>query len=288
MIKVISQKINNSSVQVLKTLKVLMQGEYSMKELISLLNETEKEPIFNNSVISKYINTCRYCGIDIQKINNKYYLAILPFGLKLNQIEVDLLKALQGYIKDEMSVKCSKQVDSFMEKIDHYSNKEILAVNKNQINMTVELFERAISRKSKIKLIFKTGAVLEGIPVKVTYEKGKIYFIVYNKKSRTIELSRLSGMEILDQRYIEPFNGEQVVVFKLRDGLAKRYEARCNEYIEQNNDGSITVTNRNENKDMLFSRLLRYDNKCEIIRPKAYREEMKNIIDDMLKVYGEC
>ncbi len=288
MIKVISQKINNSSVQVLKTLKVLMQGEYSMKELISLLNETEKEPIFNNSVISKYINTCRYCGIDIQKINNKYYLATLPFGLKLNQIEVDLLKALQGYIKDEMSVKCSKQVDSFMEKIDHYSNKEILAVNKNQINMTVELFERAISRKSKIKLIFKTGAVLEGIPVKVTYEKGKIYFIVYNKKSRTIESSRLSGIEILDQRYIEPFNGEQVVVFKLRDGLAKRYEARCNEYIEQNNDGSITVTNRNENKDMLFSRLLRYDNKCEIIRPKAYREEMKNIIDDMLKVYGEC
>ena len=69
----LSNKKNISSMQVLKTLQVLLQGNYTMQELVSILNENENEHLFNNSVISKYINTCRYCGIDIQKIHNKYF-----------------------------------------------------------------------------------------------------------------------------------------------------------------------------------------------------------------------
>ena len=56
--------------------------------------------------------------------------------------------------------------------------------------------------------------------------------------------------------------------------------------MEINSDGSITVTNKNENKEILFSRLLRYDDKCELIRPIAYREEMKELINNMLENYG--
>ena len=71
-------KKNIASIQVLKTLKALFEGEYTMAELIQKLNENEKEPVFNNSVISKYINTCRYCGIKILKINNKYFITKTP------------------------------------------------------------------------------------------------------------------------------------------------------------------------------------------------------------------
>ena len=65
-----SQKINNSSKNVIKTLFTLMQGDYSMKELIDLLNSREPAPVFNNSVISKYINTCRFCDFDIPSPGN--------------------------------------------------------------------------------------------------------------------------------------------------------------------------------------------------------------------------
>ena len=54
----ISIKKNLSSMQVLKTLQVLLQGNFTMQELIERLNKSEEEPVFNNSVISKYINTC--------------------------------------------------------------------------------------------------------------------------------------------------------------------------------------------------------------------------------------
>ena len=62
-------KRNVSGMQVIKTLQTLLEDNYTMQELITRLNENEKEPIFNHSVISKYINTCRYCGIDIPKIH---------------------------------------------------------------------------------------------------------------------------------------------------------------------------------------------------------------------------
>ena len=85
-------KRNQSSMQVLKTLQLLLEDNYTMSELIEKLNEKEDEPIFNNSVVSKYINTCRHCGIDIPKIHNKYFVANLPFGLDLSVRDLDLLE----------------------------------------------------------------------------------------------------------------------------------------------------------------------------------------------------
>ena len=62
----IAIKRNISSMQVLKTLQKLLEGDYTMSELIEILNENEPDVVFNNSVVSKYINTCRYCGIEIK------------------------------------------------------------------------------------------------------------------------------------------------------------------------------------------------------------------------------
>lgn len=87
----ISIKKNLSSMQVLKTLQVLLQGNFTMQELIERLNKSEEEPVFNNSVISKYINTCRYCGINILKIHNRYFVASMPFGLELTSGDIGLL-----------------------------------------------------------------------------------------------------------------------------------------------------------------------------------------------------
>ena len=50
----ISIKKNLSSMQVLKTLQVLLQGNFTMQELIERLNKSEEEPVFNNSVIRVY------------------------------------------------------------------------------------------------------------------------------------------------------------------------------------------------------------------------------------------
>ena len=134
---ILAQKINSSSIQVIKTLKVLLQGDYTMQELIDTLNEKEPDPVFNNSVISKYINTCRFCGFDIHKIHNKYYVSKIPFGLELSDIDVDIIKSLCAYVQDEMSSRNASLINSFFDKIRRFSNRRIETVNKDKLDLSI-------------------------------------------------------------------------------------------------------------------------------------------------------
>lgn len=284
----LSNKKNISSMQVLKTLQVLLQGNYTMQELVSILNENENEPLFNNSVISKYINTCRYCGIDIPKIHNKYFVASMPFGLELDVKDTDLLERLQNIIRQEMSKKNNKIFDGFIEKINRFSNKKISRVEKATYQISVEMFERAIKEKRKIRLMFKNKAIWDCIPLNIAENKGKNFFhVLANGHEKMVDTERVSGIEVLCDKFVKNYS-EQVVVFELKTPLAQRYSLRENERLIKPFDGqSITVSNHGEGKEILLSRLLRYDDKCEIINPKIYREEMKEIIDSALRNYGE-
>ena len=129
-------KKNQSSMQVLKTLKLLLSGDYTMAELIEKLNEKETEPIFNNSVVSKYINTCRQCDIDIPKIQNRYFVAKLPFGLQLRNNEVDIIQKLKNVVDEEMSPNAQKTFQNFVNVLNRYANKKITRIEKDSILST--------------------------------------------------------------------------------------------------------------------------------------------------------
>ncbi len=283
----LSIKKNLSSMQVLKTLQVLLQGNYTMHELVEKLNVNETTHIFNNSVVSKYINTCRYCGIDIPKIHNKYFVASMPFGLELTGNDINLLENLQNLVRERLTKRYNKIFDGFVEALNKFSNKKIARVEKSSYKLTSELFEYAVIEKRKIKLMYKNRTILECIPLSMHQNKGKTFFqVLYNDKEKMIDSDRISGIEILPQKFIKNFN-EPAVIFILKDELATRYTLRENEHLtDTDKPGCIAVSNRGENKEMLFARLLRYDDKCEIITPKIYREEMKQIIANTLQNYG--
>ena len=288
MAKKLSQKKNLSSMQVIKTLQVLLEGNFTMSELIEKLNQNEEEPVFNNSVISKYINTCRFCGIEIPKIHNKYFVTSMPFGLELTNIDINLLESMQNLVKNEMTKKYNKLFNNFIEKLNRYSNKKIARVEKATYQLTSELFENAVADRRKIQLLFKNRVIMECIPIKITEVKGKTYFnVFYKNRERMIDSARVSGLEVMKQKFLQNFNDESVI-FLIRDDLAARYDLRENEqYTKTDRIGWKAISNRGENKEVLLSRLLRYDDKCEIISPKTYRDEMKQILDSALSNYGE-
>ncbi len=288
MAKKLSQKKNLSSMQVIKTLQVLLEGNFTMSELIEKLNQNEEEPVFNNSVISKYINTCRYCGIEIPKIHNKYFVTSMPFGLELTNTDINLLESMQNLVKNEMTSKYNKLFNSFVEKLNRYSNKKIARVEKATYQLTSELFENAVTDKRKIQLMLKNRVIMECIPIKITEVKGKTYFnVFYKNRERMIDSARVSGLEVMKQKFLQNFNDESVI-FLIRDDLAARYDLRENEqYTKTDRIGWKAISNRGENKEVLLSRLLRYDNKCEIVSPQSYRDEMKQILNDALNNYGE-
>lgn len=280
-------KKNQSSMQVLKTLQLLLQDNYTMSELISKLNENEKDSIFNNSVVSKYINTCRYCGIDIPKIHNKYFVASIPFGLDLSSRELDLIEELQYAVKNLLPKSSDKVFDKFITNLSKYCNKRIMRVEPKSMDKVFMLFEAAVAEQRKVRLMFRAKAVFECVPLGIVEKKGKKCFhIIHKGKEKTISSERISGIEVVEEKFEHRNAGE--VIFKLKGPLAERYSLREHEKIVTNElPTSIVVSNKGESKEALFSRLLRYDTCCEILYPVQYREEMKQLIDEMLKNYEE-
>ena len=275
----LAAKINHSSMQVLKTLQVLLENNYTMTEIIEKLNLNEKEPVFNNSVVSKYINTCRYCGFEIPKIQNKYYITKMPFGLEFTPSEIDLIGLLQNAVKS-LSSKTNEQFDNLIFKISRFSSKTY--------NQVIEKFLKAIETNRKVVLYFKNKSSTECLPLSIIEKRGKTFLNVLCKnKEHTIALSRLVGMELLHEKFFaKGINTD--AIFKLTGGLAQRYTSRENEEVQTEFlPECLTVTNKGEDKKTLLHRLLRYDSCCEVTAPQTFRDEIKAEIDAMLANYGE-
>lgn len=281
-------KKNLSGMQVIKTLQVLLEDNYTMDELIDKLNKNEKTEVFNNSVISKYINTCRYCGIQISKIHNKYFLSKLPFGLELSQSDLKLIENLQNIAVEKLTNKANFYFNTFISRLNKYSNKDIINVHKKTTEIVHELFDKALGERRRVCLMLKTKASLECIPIEITECKNKPAFkVLYKGKYRHISISRVSGLEILGKSFsLEECSGERIE-FKLTGGLAQRYTLREHEELLRTGFNCKYIACFGEEKNELFSRLLRYDKDCEIIKPLSYRNEMKRMIDNMLANYEE-
>lgn len=280
-------KRNMSSIQVLKTLKVLLEGNYTMEELVNKLNAGEKDVVFNNSTVSKYINTCRFMNIKIPKIQNKYIVASIPFGLEISSKDIDLINLLQRTAKKFFTKTVEKKFEDFIEKLSRYSNRQIYRISVGNETEIRDKFENAIQDCRKIRLLFRSKEIVECIPSDMITVKGKSYFkVIEIGKEKLYALDRITGLEILNKKYL-PINEENnAVVFKLKGNLAKRYQMRENEKEIERNENSITISNIGESRELLYSRLLRYDSLCEIIEPLICREDMIKIIKQTLSNYG--
>ena len=287
----IAQKINASSKQVFKTLQVLLQGNYTMVELLDKLNANEPEPIFNNSVVSKYINTCRYCNIEIPKIYNEYFVTNLPFGFEIEEDDICLLYKMKKIASETLTKHRNKLFDELITKINRFSKRRVATVEQHSYQLAAELFEQALMEKHRIRLMFKNRVEMECTPLCISEINGKTFFKVYGKnRQHSIDVKRLSGVEILNSKIIADCEIEEkytntVVLYKLTDALAKRYELKYNEELVDKKEDYIIVKNKGDLKDVLLSRLLKYGASCEIISPRHYRTAMQQIIEDMLNNY---
>lgn len=281
-------KKNISGMQVIKTLQMLLEDNYTMNELTEKLNKNEKEPIFNNSVVSKYINTCRYMGIVIPKIHNRYFVASLPFGLELSVRNLELLEMLQKTAAKKLSTKSNEIFSEFLDRLNKYSNKDIVRVEKKTKELTHEVFNRAVQEKRRVVLMFRAKALLECTPLAIVDYKGKTCFqVVHKNKKRHISMERVSGIKVLGKKIDFEEQSEQPVVFRLTGELAQRYTLREHEVLLANTNEYRDISNSSEDKEELLLRLLRYDKDCEIIKPQDCRDKMKALLDSMLANYGE-
>lgn len=283
----IAAKLNISSLQVLKTLLRLFEDNYTMSELVTILNNAEKYPVFNNTVILKYINTLRFCGFNISKVNNRYYLLKIPFGIDLSNKDFEYFEYLNHIVQTRMSKKNNMIFNEFIERLNKYSNKGLVKFKEENSKIIFEDFENAIRDRRTVTFILKNKKTIDCIPIRLINDKKPVQFLVSEKgKEKLISSNTVAAINTTSFKYHENFT-QQVVLFKITGGLAKRYTLRDTEQLVEKKDDFIIVSNPNEPKEILLNRLLKYDYCCEIISPKTYRKDMLELLNATLKNYGE-
>lgn len=282
-------KINIASLRVLQLIQLLFENSYTMPELMTAMSEVSGERC-TNYLISKYINTCRFCGIDIQKIDGKYTLLKLPFGLDYTEEELQLLHDIELFCTRMRTSKTVKNLKSLLttlnQRSDRYYSKIVLPEN----DKNVECIEFALKNKYKIDLSYtENGKEISAIvdPLELTYDNlNLVLHINHNNERKKIPFSDIK--EIKTSILKIPSNSSPAtVVFKLKNMLAKRYTLKTGEkLIATEADGSISILNKTEDKTSLLNRLLKYGDLCEIVSPKTYRKEMKLLVDKTLENYS--
>jgi len=279
-------KINLSSLRVLYTLLLLFERDMTMEDLIKYyeLYHNKKN---TNFAMSKYINTCRYCGINIPKINNKYTITNFPLGVKFTQNEIALFNELKNCCEKFKLDLLSENMQNIFFKINKRSEKMLNPIKDfRQKNTVVKNFERAVWESNKIKITTKDGQSHLCDPIEILLKDDNIVFNVFeNNEAREIDPKTIETVKILPMRTKGKFM-PVTVLYELSGPLVKKYQLRENEQIMNfTNTGNMVVVNKHEDKDQLLHRLMRYGENCKIISPKPYVEDMKNLIKETLNNY---
>ena len=281
------RKINIASYRVLKTLLLLFEKNMTMNELVEAL-DADGSGTYNNFVVSKYVHTCKSCGLDIQKIDGKYCLVNFPFAVKFTPDETRLLFELQNNNQDLKSKTQDKNMQTLLEKLHLPFFKSSVGFKSSENYLIVKVFEKAMTAESDVLLTFKDGTQKQCTPADIVMDGDKIVLKVTSDNGvEDVYPDKLANVKPTNKsaRKTKISGGE--VVYELKGKLAKRYQLRENEQILKfKANGTIVITNKYEDKKTLLHRLMRYDALCKIVKPQEYVDDFKKMINDALDNYG--
>ncbi len=305
--KKISKKIPNSGLRVLEILKRLASEPLSADDIIKIIEENEyTENIYARETISKYFNTLRVLGFEIEKINNKFYLRSNMDKISLDLDDIRTLHFLESYTKHLPYLDLNRNLEETFRLIENSMDEKTKKLYDENAGKGIKLkgfsidnsektlltFERYCKEQLKLKIKYRSrmsskAEVLKIDPKNLIFRTNKIFLVGYdhfNNEYKELLIDNIEEVQQLPQKSTEK-NIAGNVTFKLKNTLAKAYVLRKEEKILEDKNGEITVVNSNEDREKLMHRLLRYRENCEVLYPKAFREEFSNLLNGILAVY---
>lgn len=256
-----------------------------MSELVIALEKAGYGP-YNNYIVSKYIHTLKTCGIDIQKVQNRYCIVNFPFIMKLTSVESQLLYDIKTKSEKVSLDNIGYVVGNFFDKIHLPFYKSGMGKFSSPNHNIIKNLEQAYKTNVEVILTYEDETKVDGFVRDVKVVGGKYHFILANQSGvKEIIPDNIYNVELLNKKAI--INGsDKGVIFELKGRLAERYQLRENEHIIKYKDnGSIVILNEYEDRHVLIQRLLRYDSSCKVIGPTDFLIEFKSVVQNSLKNY---
>lgn len=287
--------ISTTGYRTLLILRLLLQKDRTLDELVCLVKADKVVPKeVSKDTVRVAINTLRKVGCVIPRPSRandyRYKLISHPFVLTVSDEQFMALIKLRELLCEKYSW------DKVLLINDLYSKIFSLTANNNQIiqvenskslanvdkNLLLELTNEKLINK-KIKLEYnsvKCGKeVLEVVPLKFTFENGKLYLDCYNFKyqhNSILNVERI--LKILSVNLFEDYknNMSYEVVYKLKNQALKTFELKDYEEITERNKDSITVKADVLNEFLFIQRILLFANDVQVVSPISFKEKVLN------------
>lgn len=296
-----NKKITNAGYRVIELLKELAQKPLSPAELLNIIEE-KTDNTYRKEVINKYLNTLKLLNISIQKIENKYCLQKSIEKIDFNTNDIAIIKFIEDYSSKTLSIEIQETLSDCLHTVEKsFSDKTIDLIKAKQHkvyqpsfkmslrNKSINTYEKYCKDKFKLELRYKEKNKIELYkiaPLKIIYKKSKAILLGYCYSTNAYKEFVINN--IIESRQLPQIygtNSSTSVTFKLKNRLALSYKLKEGETIIERGKDFIVVSNNLEDKDLIIRRLLRYYDSCEILYPKAIKEKLLSLIDEMEQLY---
>lgn len=297
------EKIFDTAFRILETLKLLSNENLSKPALIKKLSEGDKTNIYTYEAFIKYFNTLNLLGLLVEKDRIEYSLKNAICDVSLSKDEKKLLLEIFQNIDILHNSSLEEQVLNFFynlakyiddEKInqdffvDLYSKvkeKSRFSVNAN----IIDYFKKIIKDKQQLKITyFAKNNVQKSLTVEVKEIKEKnnsVFIKCYVPimgRNKNICVDSILSINYSPRCVCEK-SVKNAVTFEVYGRLAALYKLKPSERVISFKKDCLTISNSEEDKDILLRRLLKYGENCKIVSPANLRDNFLSLVDEMIK-----
>lgn len=285
---------------------LLTESPKSYNELKTALeaNEYLKETV-SIDTIRIYMNSLALAGCNVKKIRTgkqvRYYIDSNPFELKISDEQVKSIIKVYKAIAKTIELSDFLNIQHFFDKIAPYITNDILKEKLKNIspisNIQPELIKQLMKYtelKKQIRILYYSKSSgekeIDLMPEKLNIINGKLYL-----SGHSFEYNNYASFLVSDIRKIIGVNINQIDYNP--EVMTVRYEylkndntdliLRDNEKIIEQTKNSAIIEVRSEDKFMITQRIMALSNRCRVIFPENYKEEIISKLKKMKECYIE-
>lgn len=249
------------------------------------------------------LNTIKLMGCEVSrasaKTNYKYVLTKHPFCLKFTEEEVLALKKVYGFVKQNADFSTLIEFHQMFQRISEYvadeNIKEILlgisVLKYYDLQMIKDLLIDA--KYNKILDLYyqtqnsKSHSKKQILLQQVVYKNEKIYLYGLDLDTQDSVVLNLRRVEsIISRRYNDSDVESQEVKIKFSLKDINKEELDKKEIIVEENEKKFVIEGYYHNEFLATQRMLSFGNKCVVLEPLEFRQNIIKKIKEMREVYG--
>ena len=268
-------------------------------------NEYLKETV-STDTIRIYMNSLKQAGCQIKRINEgrivKYYIDSHPFTLKISDSQVKSIIKVYKAISKSIEISDFLELHAFFDKISPYISNEDLKLKLKKLspigNIDYDLISdlmKYTKNNTEITILYnaKNSGKRKEIDIitdKMSIINGKLYLTGYNSEYKNYSdflvsnIIKIVSVNIHSPKLESP---EYIIRYEYLKDDNTVFEPNDEETITEETENHVIVEIKSRNKFAIMQRILSHSNKCRVLSPENYRQEIIAILKNMKEGYIE-